>query len=332
MQPPRVVFLDIWCPSPYDNLTSSQQAQGGTESTTARVAEGLALQGYDVTVAQHNRKRPSENGVAYYCSFDDLVDLPKPQFVIPLRTANTLPWAKERWPSAKTFLWCHDENYNDLVSHQEIIEETESDILAVSRYHKQRIQDAFLSRSQKFPKFRVDFVYNPVVCAENVAPTDPNRFVFFSSPHKGLENTLKQFAHIRRALPEATLSIANPGYKELDFPLPEGATILGKLSHTAMMEYLATAFAVLHLNDENSETFGIVHGEANFYGVPVLTTGLGANREVLNPPGDQVIDVTSAEQVVERLLSWRKHGRPKVSLKPEFKLESVISRWREILR
>jgi glycosyltransferase involved in cell wall biosynthesis len=335
--PRRVVILDLYCPQAYDAETLKEQALGGTEATVARVAEGLAATGrYEVIVAQHNRKGAHCRGKATYCSVDDLATLPKdPDFLVCLRTPQGIPWLRSRWSDSRLFLWCHDENYAELVAHHDMLAQARASLLAVSRYHKQGIQDAFLSQSSRFPGVTVDYVYNPVsdsLVPDEGAPWSPDSFVFFSSPHKGLELTLKQWEHIRRALPKATLHIANPGYYERGIAEQAGVCIAGKLAHPDVIRLVRGAAAVLHLNPDYPESFGIVHAEANAIGTPVLTSGIGANREVLCPYREQIVNVKSTEDVVKRLLSWREIGRPAVSCRPEFRQSAVIKRWQEILR
>lgn len=330
--PRRVLFLDLYCPEPYDSLTSFERAQGGTESTVARVAEGLSEAGYEVTVAQHNRKGPGR-GKALYCSVDTLGGLPTPHYSVCLRTPQAVPWVQAKL-GGKVFLWCHDESYNELVAHHEILAEAKTKLIGVSRYHKQAIQDAFLSQSSRFPGITVDYVYNPV--ADDLVPDETEWevgiFVFFSSPHKGLELTLKQWEHIRNHFPAANLLVANPGYYSSDLELPPGVVDVGKLSHPDVIQLVRRAEAVLHLNSSYPETFGIVHAEANAVGTPVLTSGIGANREVLNPYRDQVVDVTSIEAILRRLDKWHKEGRPKVSCRAEFRQSAVIEKWKGLFK
>ena len=157
-------------------------------------------------------------------------------------------------------------------------------------------------------------------------------FVFFSSPHKGLEQTLKHWPRIKSFYANASLLIANPGYFEKEVELPEGVVDVGKLSHPDVIALVRRAEAVLHFNNEYPETFGLVHCESNAVGTPVLTSGIGANREVLTPYRDQVVDVESIEAVLKRLEKWRKEGRPQVSCRAEFRQSQVIQRWLEELK
>lgn len=336
MSLPRVVILDLVAPKPYDALTSQEVAQGGTESTVARVAESLAATGtYEVLVAQHNRKEEGR-GKAIYCSVEDLEGIHKsPHAVIALRTPKGIPWLKNQWGDSRLFLWCHDENYGDIVAHHEILSETKTKIIGVSRYHKLRIQDALLTQCG-FPKgITVDFVYNPI--ADDLKPspdrvTDENAFVFFSSPHKGLDHTLEMFKHIRRKWEKSKLYVANPGYYEGTQINMAGVSPLGELAHPEMMKRLETAWCVLHLNYAFPETFGIVHAEAQALGVPVLTSAVGANREILSLPMEQTCYVAYPEYVIERLEKWKRQGRPEVYAKPEFRQSAVTANWLRVLQ
>lgn len=332
--PRRIAFLDLTCPKPYDSETASEEAIGGTEATVARVAEGLAEAGLEVSVAQHNRKYQSQRGKAFYCSLDELAVQKTLHTVIILRSCAGVPWAQTQWPNAKRILWAHDESYQDLLVHHDLLADAKCRILSVSRYHKQKIQDVFLSQLGQFPRVTVDYIYNPI--ADSLAPDatewDVGLFVFFSSPHKGLDLTLKHWPRIKSFYANASLLIANPGYYEKEVELPEGVVNVGKLSHPDVLALVRRAEAVLHFNAEHPETFGLVHAEANAVGTPVLTSGIGANREVLTPYRDQVVDVTSIEAVLKRLETWRKEGRPQVSCRPEFRQAEVIKKWVEELK
>lgn len=330
---PRIVFLDNTCPAPYDNETLITKPQGGTESTVTRIAEGLAATGrYEVIVAQHNRQDSSGGNTAVnYTSFEALDQIHQdPRAVIALRSPHLIPFAKSRWTDSKFYLWLHDFNQQDIVRFSEHIAGTE--IICVSDAHKTIVIDAVL-RQVAEPKFTVDHIYNPI--ADDLAPdttdVDYRKLTFFSSPHKGLEHTLKVFAQLRRQDWKYRLIVANPGYMPDAKDLPEGVESVGALPHHKAIELVRSSLCVFHLNDVFDETFGLVHAEANAVGTPVVTSTRGANSEVLSPAYQQCMDIRNERAVIARVQKWAEQGRPAVQCKPDFRLSAVISKWEALI-
>lgn len=329
MGKPNVLFIDVSCPKIYDGDSHYQQAQGGTESTVARVAEGLAKLGATVRVMQHCRLETVDQQASYIPLSAEVYGV---SHVVALRTPKLIPWIQKQWPKAKHYLWLHDENYQELLEAARVLPQVH--LITVSRYHKTKLLDVFLSHKVT-EKLNLSFVYNPldklITDVPSIFTTDPNKFIFFSSPHKGLENTLKQFHFIHQMYPESKLYIANPGYyPSTDFEA-NYIVNLGELSYSQLITELKTASAVLHLQTNFPETFGLVHAEANYLGIPVLTSGLGANREVLNPASSQITDVNSTGAVVKRIEKWKLEGYPKVAGNPAFLLDAVLKEWETLL-
>ena len=153
---------------------------------------------------------------------------------------------------------------------------------------------------------------------------DPDKLAFFSSPHKGLEWTVRVFDAPRRANPRFRLFVANPGYYQAHCLRGlSGVVDLGCLAHREALRHVREALAVLLLNHTYPETFGLVLAEANAVGVPVLTHSLGAAPEVLDDPA-QFVDARDVGSVVTKLMSWRAGCRPVVQGRECFRLKNVI--------
>lgn len=334
--PKRIVFLDITAPKPYDANTLATIAQGGTESTVTRIAETLAKRGHDVVVAQHNRSTASPGvGLATYISLDNLDQIHKdPHAVIALRTPKLIPFIRKQWTNSKLFLWCHDFNQQELVQDYAVLHDTGVKILGVSRTHKSIITDALLSQVKDIKGVTVDFIYNPVAddLMPDETPTDPNKLVFFSSPHKGLDYAVKLFERLKSVDSRYQLYIANPGYLASESHRSSGIFNLGCLPHCEVLSTVRSAFAVFQPNTAFPETFGLVYAEANAVGVPAIAHQLGAIHEVLNPAKDQIIDCRDEKAVIDTLQLWREKGRPAVSCKPEFRMTNVIEKWEALLK
>lgn len=320
----RVCFLDISCPAPYSPEVLETQALGGTEATVIRVAEGLAHRGHTVSVLQHNRV----SGESFGASYLPFLEVPEADAYVGLRSTQLIPFLKKQ--GGKKILWLHDFNHQDLVRDYPLLENSGFRVLTVSRTHKQVTIDALLSQVGFVRGLTVGSIYNPVLSDKRRETFNPEQLVFFSSPHKGLDLTLKQFQAVRRSLPNMQLLVANPGYYDNKETLLPGVVSLGKLPHREILKHVSESLCVFHCNAVFPETFGLVHAEANAMGVPVLTGILGANHEILNPASEQMVEVRDEKTVVDRLVKWRT-SPPQVFGKPDFQLESVVSDWEKEL-
>jgi hypothetical protein len=157
--PKRILFLDPCAPKPYDSLTLDTEAQGGTESTVTRIAEGLAARGHSVVVAQACRKEETAGRVHYVPLLDGASPF-RPEIVIGLRKAD---WNWHLYPDAKRFIWLHDFNQNELVSNYEKhLKGSGVKLICVSRTHKTIVADALLKRLGRVEGVTVSFIYNPI--------------------------------------------------------------------------------------------------------------------------------------------------------------------------
>jgi glycosyltransferase involved in cell wall biosynthesis len=251
--------------------------------------------------------------------------------VVVLRAPLMLRVAKKQYPRAKLYLWCHDlfEPKHWADGAQAIVD-TQAIPIFVSDWHKQEFYH--LLKSINFQgQINAKRIYNPIdtELVPDSTPIDKDKMVFFSSPHKGLEHTLKVFECFSNfeELKDTKLYIANPGYfKDLDVAKYKNVINLGPLPHNEVIKHVRESLAVLHLNPVYPETFGLVHAEANAVGTPFLTSKFGANPEVQDHP-QELIDVRENKTVIDRLIGWKKYGRPKVRANPQFRLNKVAREW-----
>lgn len=309
----RILFFDPCTPRPYDLNTLQTEAMGGTEATIVRLAEAM-----DAQVEQHNRITTSGR----YLPAGSVKDA---DHVVCVRGAGSLNPLKARFPNAKFYLLLEDLPTRDLTDNIEGIRAVKPIIVPVSDWHLNVVKD-YLGQWEH--GCRIKRVYNPVDddLRPDQTPVDPTKLVFFSSPHKGLAHTLKMFA----CLKGYTLYIANPGYIE-DYDVTKESKVvnLGPLSHRDIVNHVRTALCVFYMNYVFPETFGIVFAEANAVGTPVLTSNIGAAKEILWHP-TETIDVQNVRAVMERLQSWQQGNRPKVKVRPEFRLKVVVEAWRRL--
>lgn len=326
----RILFVDPVCNKPYGPQVLATEPLGGTEGTVIRIADGLVARGTEVMVKQHNRSSPSPGGV--YRAFGDNADF-RPTHVIVLRAPLALYQARKQFPNAKLYLWCHDlfggpgwaEGFKAIV-------DTQAVPVVVSEFHKTNMYDTMRSLKLGYgiPCRRI---YNPI--ADDLVPdgtlVDSLKLVYFSSPHKGLEHTLKVFTQFQNfdELRDMRLYIANPGYFPDYVTEQKNVIHLGAMAHHEIISEVRSSLCVFHLNNVFPETFGLVHAESNAVGTPFLSSRFGATPELADHPAE-LVDVQDARMVIERIRQWR-GGRPKVRANPTFRLKNVVRDWMELL-
>jgi glycosyltransferase involved in cell wall biosynthesis len=350
----RIAIIDPVTPKPYSGATLRDQPLGGTEATVIRIAEAL-----DAIVLQHNRG----DDEGRYRVASSTID---PTHVVVLREPAAALDAARRYPDSKILLWLHDlcgpgtARGKKMLDHAVALAEHRVTLVCVSDFHANDVRRNFLALSEgRHPA--VVRVYNPVDVTDapdGARPTDPNKLVFFSSPHKGLDYTLTIFKQLRARNKHLRLFIANPGYLPSTSNNSPGIVNLGAVPHSVIMEHVSTALCTFYPNYVYPETFGLALGESNALGTPVLTHNIGAAEEVLNGP-DQFIRVPAVRNLAdsvfwrmpslraggeaslgllgfskgyrERIERWQEDGRPAVAGRPEFSTENVVQAWRAVL-
>ena len=336
----NLAFIDVDCPEPLDPSALEQRPLGGTESSLFRIALGLSLvPGFHITIAQHNRTEPLDlsPSLRLVPYFHGRPVPGRPDVVVALRSFKILPKLRRLHPHARLHLWTHCFPGTRWKTLADVVRETDSDIIAVSealRHDLVRLLRHRLPSSQAAA--RVHTLWNPVAAQLPFPPAapDPDKLVFFSSPHKGLDEVLRHFTAARVRFPKLKLHLADPGYwrgGSAEFPL--GVVPHGPLPPAEIHRHVAEALCVFYPQARFAETFGLVFAEANALGTPVIAHELGAAREVLDRGGEgQLIDCRDPHQVVETLAGWRNGSRPKVRAFPGFSLHAVLEDWLRLLQ
>lgn len=343
----RILFFDPICPAPYDQLTLSRQAMGGTEASVVRVAEAL-----DASVVQHNRRQAEGR----YCPPAARKDV---EHVVVLRDPQLLPVVSQLYPNAKLSLWIHDlidsgsKRAQRLAKVTSVLPKTAITIVCVSEFQRAQVEQ-LLGRQNDRRCICTHTIYNPIDEALNPddTPVDRSKLVFFSSPDKALGYTLDAFRELRQQLPELRLCIANPGYLAQHSHTIPGVEWLGALPHASIIHQLRSALCVFYPNFLKPETFGLVFAESNAAGTPVLTHDCGAASEVLHDPA-QTLPVSLRQRVyascmrsvpssfraraahsghiftpyLECIAAWRVGARPKVQADPRFRIGAIAKDW-----
>lgn len=330
-----IVFVDTVCPKSYSPQSLIAGGLGGTEATVLRIAERLG-EVHTTWVMQHNRTGTDTQHKAVYKPLKAylLERSFKAQAFIVLRQPEVAINLKKRHPDTPVWLWLHDLVTPALNAFAESLTDLGVGVIVVSDFHKTNLVTVLQqnTRAVKWPS--IQRVYNPIddsLHPHFSQPIDKNKLVFFSSPHKGLDYTLKAFEAARRINPNFKLFISNPGYLRAQMPEKEGVVDLGVLPHAAALEEVRTSLCVFYPNHVFPETFGLVFAEANAVGTPVLTHPMGAASEVLSDRR-QLVDTKDLPSLIGRLMQWFDGNRPRVEGTPAFRLSTVIKTWYNLLR
>jgi glycosyltransferase involved in cell wall biosynthesis len=330
----RILFIDPFCPKTYDGVTLLTVPQGGTESTVTRLAEALASKGCVVRVTQHNREEKGTHNGVEYTPFKQNDDF-NPTHIIAMRDARMLNTSSKQWPRAKNYVWYHDmfQPGNAFSEQAEALIANQAIAITVSEWHR---DEFYMNARANGYGGRVVArrIYNPIGDLKpDATPVDENKFLFFSSPHKGLADTVKLFERFQDfpELKDVKLYVANPGYYANEVNLAARNIIdLGPLAWPEVIKHLRSAFLVLHINKVFPETFGLVHAESNAVGTPWISGYLGANREVADHPYE-LTDLNDPKSVIDRIILWKDKGRIKVRGSSLFKIEKILIEWKDVL-
>jgi len=346
----KILFIDPSCIIAYNNYSLTQGAIGGTESTVIRVANALTEYNNKVYVTQHLRSQDEldVSGVSYI-SFVYAKKI-VPDIVIILRDYRRLKEFALVYPRAKIFFWMHDLPRLKMRSFRKDFIKLNCLIICVSKFHADatakilhgtwydKIYDFIFYRQKK--SINIKFIYNLIDGNLQIDDTlvEKNKIIFFSSPNKGLQETILHFNAIKKNFPGLKLYIANPGYidlfncKQLNKELlkSDDIVVLGPLKHSDIIKHVRSAFCVFYPQAYKAETFGLIYLEANSVGTPVLAHDFGAAREVLSN-SDQLINAKKEANIIGKLKKWYTHGRPKVFRQEKFFKDIIMQNWLAIL-
>jgi glycosyltransferase involved in cell wall biosynthesis len=344
----RILFLDAVARNAYDDATMRKQGLGGTEASVVHVVTGLSAL-HEVAVAQRGRTeaaRPQVRLRYLPLGHPDPFDGPPPDCVVVVRKHRYIPRLRARYPTARMLLWIQNWQHAGDAVWRVGLARSGCDIVTVSEVHRaatDRLVNGSLVRllgalTGGGGKIAVRRIYNPVdeQPAADATLVDRDKLVFYSN--KGITQVLRTFGQVRRQIPSLRLYVAGISLQAFldsaahaqDLARQEGVHLLGRLPHDALFRHVRESLCVFYPQDELSETFGVIFAESNALGTPVLAHDFGAAREVLGSP-DQLVDARDLPAIVAKLRSWRAGNRPRVTLRPEFRLSSVIAQWRALL-
>lgn len=184
--------LEPWTPDQID-----REGLGGSETAVVHLAKELVARGFRVMVYaeaegvwdgvyyRHHSRFVPENPVGLFIAWRNpmLVDQ---------------PLAAER-----KVLWMHDVDSGDALTEERA--QKFDGVLVLSEWHKRHMRE----RYPFIPEDKFTIIGNGIDPArfDGSEERDPNRFLYVSSPDRGLERALVMWPFIRKALPEAVLHV-----------------------------------------------------------------------------------------------------------------------------
>lgn len=327
----RVLIVDSVCPSPYSIETLEIGSLGGTEAYVIRLAQALAKKHYYINIIQRNRALPFKELSLPITYLPENTLVNDVRTVITLRDAGVYKKQKELYPQANHFLWMHDVVNGEYLNHLGMhLKGQNVNMVCVSNWHKKQI--AYAVQDIGIKKLGIDVIYPPLApyCIPTGIEYDPYKLVFFSSPHKGLAETLEIFAKLYLKDNRYRLYIANPGYypsAEISHP---GIIVLGTLTHRAVINHVRSSLCKFYPNTSFQETFGLVLAEANAVGTPVIAHPIGASSEVLEHP-KQLLNCFDHELVINTVLKWTHGERLIVNKNKDCDIDIVTRKWMKLI-
>jgi len=344
----KILFVDFKSSENYDFQYMSSYSLGGTESTVLRVARELAKD-HEVFISQINRKKTYHEQNIHFIQHDDglLFRKAPPDRIIILRKQRLLNIYRNQYPDAKLFVWIHNFQKYESLGRRHLITKSGATMICVSRHHQKHTDNimngplSWLSRvlSLQYKRVAITFIYNPVdeLFSKNNSPVNRNKLLFFSTANKGLAMVVEHFNKLLVQAPNYQLYIAGSTPKQIRDTVTETKLIesdsvimLGKIPKDEIINHLRQSFCLFYPQNIHPETFGLVYVEANCTGTPVLTHSFGSASEIINDE-EQLVDARDSSSIIERLLKWKKHGRPEVSCQEKFRLPNIMKRWKKVL-
>ena len=298
-RPPVVIYcgegLEKWNPDQIDRV-----GLGGSETAVVRLAEQMVAKGLRVMV--YGPSEGAWNGV-YYRHYSKW----RPQNPVFALISWRNPALFDFPINAKLkYLWMHDTDSGDALTKERMSKV--DGVMALSQWH--------VNHLEKMYPFLTDqcFVMGNGLSPERFAVTEernPNRFVYLSSPDRGLEHALVLWPKILECIPDATLDIyygwenydkmrGNPEWKlqVMAAARQPGVTWRGRIGQQELAKVLSRSGVMLYPSHHFNETFCIAALEAQAAGCVPVTRDNGALRET-NSRGILVPSAAPDEQWVK---------------------------------
>lgn len=345
---------------PWDAEVLEERGLGGTEASVVRVAQQFALRGWRVVIfGTPPREGRDDHGIEWYSSRRWHPDEPFTA-TIALRSVDIF----EANVNAKVKIsWMHDVNVGDVRLGDNGDRFAAVDVMVCpSAWHARHMMRVYAIDTREscdmhfiVNGFDVDDFYEGRVGTDDEQRV-MNRFVYASSPDRGLERLLHMWPKIKERHPAAALEIFY-GWDNIDrlidtsHPMApslqyfktkitrmidrlDGVTWHGRVNQETLSRYLRTS-GVMAYPADFLDTFGIVFHQALVAGCVPIMPNLGALGEMMPrqlvvggaPPNSEVFEGMFLDRIDE-VMSMTDEER--VALVNEHYDVVRISRWQEV--
>lgn len=183
----------------WNQETLKQGGHGGSETLVLEYATRFAADGWRVAVfgCPGDARGIGDDGVEYWNSEDFQ---PMEPFTVLVSSRSMTPFAGPLLAQRK-FLWLHDVNIGP--SLRDIVGRPDQ-IIPISNWHKQHLQNLY-----GIPDDELTVIPNGVDLSMYPRPefTDGHKFIWSSSPDRGLDTLLQLWPWIKSEWPDATLDV-----------------------------------------------------------------------------------------------------------------------------
>lgn len=284
-------------PTPFNAFTHDEQALGGSEECVIHLANHLSSRGNKVVVyAPRPRQYPIvhvNNNVLWRDPQEFDADDAYFDAVLYWRCPSLLPEHSKH----KRLLWLHDAYYGADTSDYQRADK----VIVLSEAHKNSVKEfdlsggdaSFVVLSNGIDDTSPSFA--PLEPMNEVDNRDPFKFIYSSSPDRGLEILLELWPEIKSHSPDVTLDIFYDwssfkkmfpkNYEQLTKRISalssEGVTYYGGVPHEELHRNMRRAGFWAYPNSGNVETFCITAIKMCAAGVMPIVTDAGALHEVV---------------------------------------------------
>lgn len=338
----NILIIDKETPQPYDSDYLDKNPCGASESYLHNLAVHLSKVHKVFFIQNKRTELQLKNNIRYLPENYNLRDLSVDNILLQ-RNLRYYPLVKDIFPKANIMCWLHDfyetknfENMNNKHYGEDI------QFICVSDWHKNNIKSNFIKDGIKL-KNKIKVIYHLIDSPKEKDYLnnrfDKNKVCFFSSHFKGLENSYKLFKYLQNDIPELKFYMGSPSYSNVQLSIKDDSVIdLIGLPREQVLYHLSTSFCLLGINFTYPETFGCIFKEANMVGTPVLTTPIGATKEILSPeqiviPEPYSADLKGEQEYINRFKKWYfKDERPIIKLEKEFRKENILGKWIKLMK
>lgn len=190
--------VTIYCPASWDAFTPNtlNRGIGGSEEAVIRLSRELTKLGHKVTVYANPDERGEYEGVTYLHA--DEINLKDKFNVLVIWRAPYM--LDQKFDAKQTYLWLHDVHEKEEFTPKRL--ENVDKVIVLSKYHR--------SLFPNIPEEKIMYSANGLTIDYDLykdVKRNPYKMVYTSCPSRGLENLLKWWPDIKKAVPQAELHV-----------------------------------------------------------------------------------------------------------------------------